>query len=187
MCVMTRENQFEFVYLSKNELPPREMLENLVVLGKEYKSCFFEHFWNQNSADLSAKANDDDVSFQRIISGVWKPTISNCESLLREFHNRSMKIEEMKKYGSLKVIGNHLNALCSGIHKCHPHSTSFPAPGIWIQQVVNHIDMIMKVFGDVNVNIAEYCLSLKESLGLEGNFTKLMELNQVSVVNQACY
>jgi len=178
------QNQLKFIYLSESELPPREMLEKLMVLGKECKNCFFEYFWSQNGAEMSA---NDDVSFQLIMKKVWKPTILNCENILCTFQNKSISIKEMRKYESLQNIGFHLNALCSGMHKCYSNSESFPSPGVWIQQLVNHINLFSRIFGNGNINISEYCLSLKESLGLEGDFTKLMELNQVSMIKETFY
>jgi len=180
ICVV-KNGKLECVYFSKNELPPQEMLEMFIIIGQNE---FFDHLWKQAKENLDASG---DISFTDIFENVWKPTILNCQSLLSKIHKKSITVEEIRVYESIQDIGKQILALYSGMQKCFPDSISFTKsnpPNKWIKEVNDHITLFHKAYSEVHKNGLEYCLSLKNSQSLTGDFSMIQELNdQVSKNN----
>ena len=179
ICQVGNNNQLTCTCFSFAELPPRKMLEGLMVLAKEFHNYIFEYFWKKNSESFSAsKQNMEDVLFSEVHEKVWKPTISNCQVLLCKIHDKSVTFAELSVYGHLQDLDSHLQALCSGMCKCYPSSNSLPLPGEWIRQAVNHFMSFQRFSNSIKKNGIAYCLLLKESLKLKGEFSVVEDLNK---------
>jgi len=157
------------------------MLEMFIIIGKEFRNDFFDHLWKQSAETLDTSSG---VSFQDIYENVWKPTILNCQSLLSKFHDKSVTIEEIQAYENIQDIGKQLRVLHSGIQVCFPNytlSTRSNPPNKWIKGVEDHITLLNNTYNPVHKNGLEYCLSLKSSLSLTGDFSMVQKLeDQVS-------
>jgi len=157
------------------------MLDMFITVGKKFRNDFFDHLWKQSAETLNISG---DVSFQDIYENVWKPTILNCQSLLSKFHDKSVTIEEIQAFKNFQEIGKQLLALYSGIQVCFPNYSLFTRsnpPNKWIKKVEDHITLLHNTYSMVHKNGLEYCLSLKNSLSLTGDFSMVQKLcDQVS-------
>ena len=179
ICQIDSNNQVTFTGFSFPEPPPSEMIEGLTVLAKEYHNNIFEYAWKKNSESFCMnRQNMSDVSFSDVTEKVWKPTIFDCQMLLSKVYDKSITLAEVMVYGHLEDLDHHLQTLCLGMCKCFPNSKSFPTPGEWIKHVINHMITLQRFSVGTKKNGIAYCLTLKESLKLKGNFSVLEDLHQ---------
>ena len=149
------------------------MLDNFIVFGKEYHSKLFDFHWEQQKTRLS---RNDDITYSHIYENVWKPTVSSCLLFLNGLYTKSLLLSDIKEL-SIQNLSRQLEILCSAMHKCYPTKLSFCEPFNWITGVVKHIKVCQKFIGNPDhLNAIKFCLKLKESLQLKGDFSDIANL-----------
>ena len=164
-----------------NEIPP-EMLDNFIVFGgKEYRTKLFDLHWEQQKMRIS---KNGDITYNHIYENIWKPTISSCLLFLNGIYTKSLLLSDIKKL-SVQNLGKQLQLLCSAMHKCYPNRLAFCKPFNWITGVVKHIEICQKFINNPkHIDAIEFCLKLKESLHLKGDFLDIT--NVWNCVSEMC-
>ena len=157
------------------------MVDNFIVCGKYNNNCavneVFQYCWD-HQIELSAIGAAKDVSFDLIFSKVWKPTISQCQSLLCSLKSKTVTLEEVEKLYQLDKFSSQLSALCTAVHHCYPESVrSFPPPQEWVPHTEAHIALYFEIVNNPRcTDAANVILKLQKSLKLEGDFKIIEDL-----------
>ena len=146
------------------------MLDNFLVFGKNYRTKWFNFQWEKQKSKLS---KDNNITYTYIYENVWKPTISSCVSLLNGLFAKSLSLNDIKEL-SIQNLTTQLEHLCSAVHNCYPRKLSFSEPFNWIKGVAKHIVICQKFINNPeHVDAIIFCLKLKESLQLKGDFSDI--------------
>ena len=149
---------------------PLEMLENFIVFGKEDHSKWFDLQWKQQ---VDCLALGDNITFDYIYRNVWKPAISNCLSFLNRMYTKSLPLCDIKTLPTQNLYSQ-LEPLCSAMEKCYKTEISFHKPYQWIREAIRHINVYQKfVDNSEHISALNFCLKLKESLQLKGDFSDI--------------
>ena len=148
---------------------PIEMLENFVVFGKEHHSKWFDSQWEQQ-----VNSSAPEISFDCIYENVWKPVISNCLSFLNRMYKKSLPLSDIKTLATQNLYSQ-LKPLCCAMQKCYKAEIFFSGPYEWIRQVIKHIEVYQKIVNNSRhiINALNFCLKLRESLQLKGDFSDI--------------
>ena len=149
------------------------MLNNFIVFGKECRTKLFDFHWEQHKTRLS---KNDDITYSHIYENIWKPTISSCLLFLNEIYTKSLLLSDIKKL-NIQNLNRQLQLLCSAMYNCYPTKLSFSKPFYWITGVVKHIEICQKFISNPeHIQAIKFCLNLKESLQLKGDFSDITNL-----------
>ena len=176
----TEDNGGSYKCFSSSEVD-KEIVGNLIVCGKYNNNGavneVFQYCWDQQ-INLSAIGAVQDVTFDLIFSKVWKPTISQCQSLLCGLMSKTVTLEEVEKLYQISNFSMQLSALCTAVHHCYPESTqSFPPPQEWVPHTEAHIALYFEIVNNPKcTDAANVILKLQKSLKLEGDFKIIEDL-----------
>ena len=157
-----------------------EMVNNFIVYGKHTNGTtneVFKYCWDQQ-IKLSGISTVKDVSFDSVFIKVWKPTISQCQSLLCNLKDKTATLEEVEKLYQIDNFSSHLSELCNAIHRCYPKSKDSPTPPHeWVPLTVAHIALYLEIANNQKcTDAAELILKVQTKLKLEGDFKIIEDL-----------
>ena len=74
----------------------RPMLEPFYLMCHKHKSFTFLIIWEEQIK--KSKANKPSLTIEEVPELVWKPTFAQCQELLRQLHDRHVKLSDVDKY-----------------------------------------------------------------------------------------
>ena len=157
-----------------------EMVDNFIVCGKHTNGTInevFKYCWDQQ-IELSAIRAVKDISFDSVFIKVWKPTVSQCQSILHNLEYKTVTLEEVEKLYQINNFSPHLSTLCNAMCHCYPKSEeSFTPPDEWVSQTVSHIALYHEIANNQKcTDAAEIILKVQTKLKLEGDFKIIEDL-----------
>ena len=148
------------------------MLNNFIIFGKKYHSKWFDSRWEEQVNCFAP--TDADKTFDCIYENVWRPTISNCLSFLNRMCTKSLPLSDIKTLAT-QYLYIQLEPLCLAMQKCYKTEVSFHQPNQWIREVIKHIEIYQNfVNNPEHISALKFCLKLKESLQLKGDFSDIL-------------
>ena len=155
-----------------------EMVQNFIICGKyngilnEIFECCWDH---QIKLNISATT---DVSYNSIYELVWKPTISQCQSLLCKLQDKTISLNEVESLYQIENFSLQLSALCDAMHKCYPSfKESLPPPHEWVPHTLSHIVIYHEIANNPQcTKAARIILQVRASLKLKGDFKTIEDL-----------
>ena len=180
-----------------------EMIQNFIIFSKCNGgiNVVLEYYWKQQ-VKSSSLTTVEDVCFDSMYELVWKETIGQCQQLLSELNDRTIKLKEIESLCQLFMLKGtnakmdenerqcqkdnlslQLCALYNAMRHCYPNSTKlFPLPNEWIPQTVNDIILYNEMVVDPScTKAANLIMKVKKSLKLEKDFKIIKDIhNRVS-------
>ena len=159
----------------------KEMVDNFIVCGKYDDNSavneVFQYCWD-HQIELNAIRKIQNISFDVIFDKAWKPTISQCQSLLCSLKSKTVTLEEVEKLYQLDKFSLQLSALCNAMHYCYPKSTQlFPPPQEWVSHTAAHIALYFEIVNNPKCTVAaNIILKVQTSLKLGGDFKIIEDL-----------
>ena len=136
------------------------------LMSQKYPSDLFTVEWREAMFVAVRNSTNSSLTLADIHSKVWEPAFRNCQSLLQELHDHSMKLARIDVYfkrhqGDLEM---QLRKLFAGVNACLGENKS----GAWIKGVVRRIYDYRHLCNYRNAATA--FLQLRDNLGLKGDF-----------------
>ena len=164
--------QLQCIYFTTENIP-HKLLEYLHVMGNVYHNDLFESCWRKQLCKMC----DHLTTFNRVYRKVCIPVLVECKEILLSLQQKTMTLEDVDKYFQKFhqeiIVENNLSMLCQGIQQCFPDIEILPAKK-WIRGMVEHIQEYKEI--NSYINVAMIVLKLKESMGLNGDFTVIYML-----------
>ena len=149
------------------------LADKFYIMTQKHTSGLFDTEWKAAVEAAFRSSTGAALTLADIHSKVWDPAFRNCQSLLQELYDRSMKLARIDvcfKRHELD-LEMQLTNLFSGVNAC----LGEPKNGTWIRGVVHHIDDYWHLCNYRKA--ASAFLDLKESLNLQkGDFSGVEKL-----------
>ena len=149
-----------------------DFADNFYLMSQKYPSDLFTVGWKAAMSAAIIKNTNTSLTVADIHPQVWVPAFRNCQSLLDELHDRSMKLVRVdmsfKRYES--DLEMQLMNLFAGVNACLGERRS----GAWIKGVVPCIHDYWHLCNYQKA--ASAFLDLKDALSLKGDFRNVEKL-----------
>ena len=145
------------------------------IMTQKHTSDLFAAEWKaaMDAAVQSSAGATYALTLAHISSKVWKPAFRNCQSLLQELHDHSMKLARIDVCFKQHEhdLEMQLTNLFVGVNACLCETNK---SGAWIRGVVRRIRIYWHLCNYRKA--ASAFLDLKEALNLQGDFTDVEKL-----------
>ena len=138
------------------------------VMEKEINSTIFNSIWHDKFQ--TTLAEKPMLHITEIETHVWIPTFQDCQSLLNQLENMSIRLNDVKNLPMDTDLKHELESMCRGVSKCIGRSVS----DNWIDTSVKRIREYHKLcdYGAA----ANLFLKLRNSLKLQGDFSDVEKI-----------
>ena len=149
-----------------------DFADKFCLMSQKYPSDLFTVGWEAAMNAAVKNGTNASLTVADIHPQVWVPAFRNCQSLLDELHDRSMKLvrvdRSFKRHGS--DLEMQLMNLFAGVNACLGERRS----GAWIKGVVRCIHDYWHLCNYQKA--ASAFLDLKDALNLKGDFRNVEKL-----------
>ena len=164
LCV--REDQMIKVICFKSAGSLSDFVDRFYIMKHEHTSDLFNAEWTAAMTAAIRNSTNASLSLEDIRSKVWDPTFCNCQSLLQELQDCSMKLSHIDGHfrQHKEDLEKQLRELLAGVNACLEETKNDD----WITGVVCRIQNWWYYHEAVSTVAV---LNLKRALNLQGDFT----------------
>ena len=180
--VFSTDNEKSLTRLLDETAPLESMLNGYECLAHTHVCLMFNRVWKD---EVKALPHESTLSVEEIRTKLWDPVVEKCSELLTTLQKCTMTLAVVDDYFGLykrdeNAAIDDMVKLLDGLNEHHSRPEERKKDILKIEKGVNLVKQYWSL--RIYANAAKTCLSLKESMKLQGDFSMVQML-----AKQVCF